>query len=86
MRDTCHSCSYNAPSHSKEPLILTPHPNWPFQKIGGDSFESKGHYYLTIADRFSGWIYIHHFPNGSATSNNLITHCRTLFHELWSPR
>ena len=29
MRDTCHSCSYNAPSHSKEPLILTPPPNWP---------------------------------------------------------
>ena len=50
IRDTCHSCLYNAPSHSKEPLILTPPPHCPFQKICGDYFESNGHYYLTIND------------------------------------
>ena len=79
MRDTCHSCSYNAPSHFKETLILTSLPNWPFQKICGDYFESKRHCYLTITKRFSGWICIYHFPNGSATSNNLINQCRILF-------
>ena len=85
MRDTCHSCSYNAPSHSKETLILTPLPNWPFQKICGDYFESKRHCYLTIAKRFSGWICIYHFPNGSATSNNLINQCRILFMNYGAP-
>ena len=85
MRDTGHSCSYNAPSHSKETLILTPLPNWPFQKICGDYFESKRHCYLTIAKRFSGWICIYHFPNGSATSNNLINQCRILFMNYGAP-
>ena len=55
-RETCHSCSFNTLSHSKEPLILAPPPNWPSQKICEDYFESKGHYYLTITDRFSAWI------------------------------
>ena len=77
MRDTCHSCSYNVPSHSKETLILTPLPNWPFHKICGDYFESKRHCYLTITNIFSGWICIYHFHNGSATSNNLINRALT---------
>ena len=48
-------------------------------------FESKGECYLTITDRCSGWICIYHFPNGSATSNNLTTQCRTLFMNYGTP-
>ena len=83
--DACHSCSHNAPSHSKELLILMPPSNWHFQKICEDYFESQGHYYLTTANRFSGWICIYHFSNGSVTSNNLITQCRTPFENYGAP-
>ena len=55
-RDTCQSCSFNTLCHSKEPLILAPPPNWTFEKICEDYFESKGYHYLTITDRFSAWI------------------------------
>ena len=34
---------------------------------------------MTIADRFSGWICVYNFPNGSATSNDLISQCTTPF-------
>ena len=85
MIGRCNSCSYNASSHSKKPLILTSPPNWSFQIICGNYFELKGHYHLTIADRFSGWICIYHFPNGSATSSNLIIQCRTLFMNYGAP-
>ena len=54
--DNCKSCSYNAPSQSKEPLIWSPQPEWPFQQICGDYFDYQEYSYLAIADRFSGWL------------------------------
>ena len=77
--DNCKSCSYNVPSQSKEPLISFPQPEWPFQQICGDYFDSQGHSYLAIVDRFSGWLCLHHFKPGSATSQNLITSYWSLF-------
>ena len=43
-----------------------------------DYFELDSHAYLCIADRFSGWITIYHFPH-SATSRQLISICRASF-------
>ena len=77
-RYTCHTCNEMAPSNSKEPLILSPSPLYPFQKICLNYFELGHHCYLVCVDRFSGWITIHYYPNG-ATSKKLISTCREIF-------
>ena len=84
-RDNCKNCSYNAPSQPKEPLVLSPQPEWPFQQVCGDYFDEQGHSYLAIADRFSGWLCLCHFRHGSATSHNLIANCRSLFMNYGAP-
>ncbi len=60
-RETCLDCIRNAPSHRSEPLILTPSPSYPFEQVCADYFHLQGHSYLTIVDRFSGWICIYAF-------------------------
>ena len=58
-RDNCLDCLRHAPSHRPKPIILTPSPSYPFQQICTDYFKITGHSYLTIVDRFSGWICIY---------------------------
>ena len=77
-RANCAICNQIAPSQSAEPLILTPEPEWPFQKICADYFEHDGHSYLTTVDRFSFWVNIYHLPHTTATKS-LLTNLRTLF-------
>ena len=84
FRAQCHSCTTNAPSQSKEPLLLTSSPEWPFQQICADYFELDGNGYLTIVDRFSGWISLYYF-RGSATASQLINICRSLFVTFGTP-
>ena len=74
-RYNCQRCNELAPSQAREPLCLAPAPSYPFQQICMDYFELGGPSYLCIADRFSGWITIYHFPQ-SATSRQLISICR----------
>ena len=48
----CEACCKNA-SPAKEPLMATPLPEYPWQKVGTDLFELKGAHYLLIVDYFS---------------------------------
>ena len=77
-RYTCQRCNEMTPSHSKEPLIPSPSPLYPYQMICLDYFELGHHVYLICVDRFSGWIIIHHYPKG-ATARQLISSCRLIF-------
>ena len=77
-RSTCTNCNQIAPRQPSEPLILTPKPELPFQKICADFFEHDGHSYLTVLDRFSYWINVYHLPN-TATTGSLLKHLRNLF-------
>ena len=61
-RDSCSTCIKIAPSQSKETLILTPTPEWPFQCICMDLFEINHHVYIVCVDRYSGWPLIYHLP------------------------
>ena len=54
----CQSCVKISPNQSKEPLLLAPIAEWPFQQICADLFENEGHSYLTIVDRFNSWLNI----------------------------
>ena len=49
-RASCTYCSKTAPSQPKEPINLTPSPDWPFQQIAMDFFHVGNHGYLACAD------------------------------------
>jgi hypothetical protein len=78
-RDSCITCIKIAPSQSKETLILTPTPEWPFQCICMDLFEINHHVYIVCVDRYSGWPIIYHLPPGKATAATLISISRQIF-------
>ena len=84
-RETCPVCTIKAPSQSREPLVLTPTPDWPFQNICMDMFEIKGHLYLVCVDRYSGWPIIYHLKPGHATAKHLIELSRVIFMAYGAP-
>ena len=47
-KGNCEICVLNAPSQQREPLILSPPPQWPFQQVYGDFFSVTGHDYLYL--------------------------------------
>ncbi len=85
IRENCAFCDSVAPQHTKEKLILTPDPEFPFQEVAGDFFFVKGHTYLVLVDRYSSWFTISHFSPGQATSKRLINECIALFSAYGAP-
>lgn len=84
-REMCRVCTARAPSQSREPLVLTPTPDWPFQNICMDMFDIDGHLYLACVDRYSGWPIIYHLKPGNATSRHLIIISRVIFMTYGAP-
>ena len=58
---------------------------WLFQRVCADYFHHKGHNYLTIVDRFSGWPWIYDFKAGTMNSMNLMDICRDFFISYGAP-
>ena len=85
IRLNCQYCNEIAPKHTKEPLILTPDPEFPFQQVAADYFSVKGHDYLVLVDRYSGWFTLSYFKPNTATSSNLIDECAALFSSYGAP-
>ena len=83
-RYNCQKCNESAPSQRREPLQLSPAQIYPFQHICMDFFQLGHHSYLSVVDRFSGWIAVYHFANRT-TSSKLITVCRDLFATYGAP-
>ena len=77
-RYMCSHCNEIAPSQPREPLALSDSPEYPFQRICTDYFEIGSHAYLSIVDRFTGWIIVYHYPE-HARSEQLIKTCRKVF-------
>ena len=84
-RLNCKPCTEHAPSQPAEPLIPTPFPDWPFQKICADYFFIDLHSYLIVADRYSGWISVYYFPPGEVTSATLVSIFREIFSSFGVP-
>ena len=57
-----------------EPLQPTKTPDYPWQRVGMDLFEWKGHQYLLVVDYFSQWIEIAHLTQ--TTSSAVIKHVK----------
>ena len=62
---SCCVCTAISPSLPQETIVLTPSPQWPFQKICMDMFDVDQVSYL---DWFSGWFIIYYFRVGQATA------------------
>ena len=60
-----------------EPLQPTKTPDYPWQRVGMDLFEWKGHQYLLVVDYFSRWIEIAHLTQ--TTSSAVIEHVKAIF-------
>ena len=72
----CPECTKNHPQH-REPLIPSPLPNHPWEKVGADLFELNGATYLLVVDYFS------RFPEAvkltSTTSKSIINALKAIF-------
>ena len=84
-RAGCTYCSKIAPCQPKEPINLTPSPDWPFQQIVMDLFPVGDHGYLTCADRLTGWLILYHLSHGQANASRLISICQDIFQTYGAP-
>lgn len=78
-RDKCRNCNEHMPSQPSAPPLPLSHPEYPFQQIVADYFQEKGHHYLVIADRFSGWPTLLFCGASSSSHNILIDTLKTYF-------
>lgn len=64
----CDHCEVNRPSQKKEPLMTTPLPTGPWQRVAVDLCTFKGNDFLIIVDYYSRWIEILHVRVTSAAA------------------
>ena len=81
---SCKLCIKNTPSQSKEELLPSPVPHYPFQNVVTDIFHLNGYNYITYADRLTGWIEVSYFQT-SPRSSDIIDTFRNLFHRFGVP-
>ena len=55
-RESCIECCRIAPSQPAMPSTESTIPSTPFDAIVADFFQTKGHHFVVVADRLSGWV------------------------------
>ena len=80
----CKECIENAPSNTKEELIVSPVPEYPFQDVSSDLFSLDGHHYLIYVDRLTAWVELAYF-NKDPASSDIISKFRDYFHHSGVP-
>ena len=78
-REKCRSCHEHTPTQPSAPPQPLLQPEYPFQQIVSDYFQSGGHHYLVIADRFSGWPAIQFCGASDGSSTKLQEWLRQFF-------
>ena len=62
---------------NKEPLISTPPPSYPWERIASDLFKLKNSTYLLTVDYYSRFVEVQKLS--STTSSSVITHLKSIF-------
>ena len=73
---SCPICQKTTPP-TREPLINTPLPHFPWERIAGDLFELKGSTYLLVVDYYSRFVEIQKL--NSTTSTSVISQLKSWF-------
>ena len=73
----CDFCQVNRPSQRREPLIPSPLPERPWQKVGVDAFELGGKKYVVLVDYYSRYPEIVHVPE--LTARTVISKLKNIF-------
>ena len=76
---SCKRCIENSKSHTKEELIPSDIPEYPFQSVVSDLFSREGHHYLIYADRLTAWPELAYFSK-DPTTGNIVSSFRLYFH------
>jgi len=74
---SCTHCQVHSPAQQREPLMCSPLPENPWEKIGADLFMHKGQSYLAVVDYYSRYLEIIHLT--STTSNAVINKFKNIF-------
>ena len=80
IQDTCKRCQFCEelkPSKPHAPLMPTPLPAGPWQKLGADICEHNKQQYLVVVDYYSRYIEVMHLPD--LTSRTLVYKFKSLF-------
>ena len=72
----CSTCRQQA-SMSREPMIPTPLPQHPWERVGTDLFELNGKHYIVVADYYSRYPEVIRLT--STTSASIITAMKSVF-------
>ena len=78
-RNSCKTCTREAPSQPAGFPTAPPSPEYPFQMIVADYFSLQGHNFLVVACRFTGWQQVFSAPPGQFDSKTFINCLRQFF-------
>ncbi|KAL5506839.1 hypothetical protein EMCRGX_G008586 [Ephydatia muelleri] len=82
----CRICARTTTTH-KEPMIVSQPPDYPWQKVGSDLFEFKGHSYIVLVDYFSRFLeaygFVHmtsspHYPQSNGEAERAVQTAKRL--------
>ena len=82
--DKCDPCNATKPQNKKEPMILLPIPDRPWQILSTDVFEWNNQVYQVLVDSYSGWFEID--PLKDTTSDYDYLPFETPFRNPWCPQ
>ena len=74
---SCAFCNKHRSAQRKEPLMATPMPECPWERVGADLCDHGGKQYLVVVDYFSRYLEIVHLD--STTSNVVIGKLKNMF-------
>uniref|UniRef100_A0A1A8PL63 Integrase catalytic domain-containing protein n=1 Tax=Nothobranchius rachovii TaxID=451742 RepID=A0A1A8PL63_9TELE len=64
-RERCADRNRNAPSQAATPPMPASPSSTPFEEVFADFFDYRGHHYLVVGDRLSGWVEVMSSPAGT---------------------
>ena len=73
---SCPTCQRLTVPH-REPLLTTPSPSYPWERVAADLFVLKGSTYLLVADYYFRFVEVHKLT--TTTSSSVVTHLKNIF-------